>query len=106
MFKPSSFVIIRGFALSYPQWDKTTSCLCAGLSNPLCPPQVDSAFAAIEQNNLPFDLMIAPHQLKHACHLAFKHPKLKLVLNHCGMPLEFTSTHPGAQQSSVRHLRL
>lgn len=55
---------------------------------------VDSAFSAIEQNNLPFDLAIGPHQLRHACHLAYKHPRLKLVLNHCGLPLEYTSTHP------------
>lgn len=60
----------------------------------LLDPYVDSAFAAIEQNNMPFDLMIGPHQLKHACHLAYKHPRLKLVLNHCGLPLEYTSTRP------------
>ena len=58
---------------------------------------VDSAFAAIEQNNMPFDLMIGPHQIKHACHLAYKHPRLKLVLNHCGLPLEYTSTRPDGE---------
>uniref|UniRef100_A0A5K3FVE6 Amidohydro-rel domain-containing protein n=1 Tax=Mesocestoides corti TaxID=53468 RepID=A0A5K3FVE6_MESCO len=60
----------------------------------LIDPELDSAFAAIEQNNMPFDLMIGPHQLKHACHLAYKHPKLKIILNHCGLPLELTSTRP------------
>ncbi|VDN48799.1 unnamed protein product [Dibothriocephalus latus] len=57
-------------------------------------PEVDANFSAIEQQGVPFDLMIGPHQLKHACHLAYKHPKLKLVLNHCGMPVEVMATQP------------
>ncbi|KAH8870914.1 Negative elongation factor A [Schistosoma japonicum] len=43
---------------------------------------IDSNFSAIEHQQLVFDLAIGPHQLRHACHLAYRHPKLKLVLNH------------------------
>ncbi|VDL46104.1 unnamed protein product [Hymenolepis diminuta] len=63
-------------------------------ANVLIDPDTDNAFSAIEQNNMPFDVAIGPHQLRHACHLAYKHPRLKLVLNHCGLPLEYTSTNP------------
>ncbi|TNN21012.1 Negative elongation factor A [Schistosoma japonicum] len=53
---------------------------------------IDSNFSAIEHQQLVFDLAIGPHQLRHACHLAYRHPKLKLVLNHCGLPVEFTAS--------------
>ncbi|KAA3673166.1 negative elongation factor A, partial [Paragonimus westermani] len=56
---------------------------------------IDSNFAAIEHVGLPFDLVIGPHQLRHACHLAYRHPRLKLVLNHCGLPLEYTASRTG-----------
>ncbi|CAH8556162.1 unnamed protein product [Heterobilharzia americana] len=56
---------------------------------------IDSNISAIEHQQLVFDLAIGPHQLRHACHLAYRHPKLKLVLNHCGLPVEFTASRPG-----------
>ncbi|BHF59905.1 hypothetical protein SprV_0100286600 [Sparganum proliferum] len=65
-------------------------------------PEVDANFSAIEQQGVPFDLMIGPHQLKHACHLAYKHPKLKLILNHCGMPVEVMATQPNLSASDWR----
>lgn len=54
---------------------------------------VDDNISAIERLSLPFDLAIGPHQLRHACHLAYRHPRLKLVLNHCGLPVYYTAAH-------------
>ncbi|KAF7260267.1 hypothetical protein EG68_02198 [Paragonimus skrjabini miyazakii] len=56
---------------------------------------IDSNFGAIEHMGLPFDLVVGPHQLRHACHLAYRHPRLKFVLNHCGLPLEYTASRTG-----------
>lgn len=62
----------------------------------LLDPMVDSNLAAIEHLALPFDLAVGPHQLRHACHLAYRHPRMKLVLNHCGLPVEYTASRAGS----------
>ncbi|KAL3319666.1 Negative elongation factor A [Cichlidogyrus casuarinus] len=58
-------------------------------------PTMDANLAGIELHGLPFELQIGAHQLKVACHLAYKHPNLKFILNHCAVPVDYCSTYTG-----------
>ncbi len=43
--------------------------------------------ALLESHNLTFDVQIYPHQIPQIVELARRHPALRLIVDHCGMPI-------------------
>lgn len=60
---------------------------CWAAENYLTNPQWLKNFALLEKYQLNFDLMCFSHQMPKMAELAKKHPKVTIILEHCGMPI-------------------